>query len=90
MNVFNLDSRTRILLLKMVLAGIVGASVFSGIRTTYLLGELNEKHKAAVKLAKLNNKVVKRFMELAPDEVCMKIYDEFAFDVVTLGFEEES
>jgi hypothetical protein len=89
MNIFGLDEKKRILLLKTVLLGAGGAALFIGTKSAYELGSLQEKYKKAMKLAKLNNQVVQRFVELAPDEVCQKVYEEFAFDVVTLGFDDE-
>ncbi len=82
MNSFNLDDKTRIMLLKMSIVAISGSMLtlwWGASRYIKALEKTRDKYR---KYLKLESDVLERFMELAPSEISKKINDEFQFDVI--------
>jgi hypothetical protein len=88
----DLDDKTRIILLK-GLVGVGMAGTFANLFFLWKMEKLVEKTaKEATHFArqlKIAAKIIKRFSDMTDDEINTKIYDEFAFEWVTLGLEED-
>jgi hypothetical protein len=91
----SISKDTKITILKIAVLAAGGACVASalGLRDMekqyrILLLQKNEKYQELFRDAKLNHKMLMRYVELGGPELAEKIKNEFEFDVVTRHIED--
>jgi hypothetical protein len=89
----DLDDKTRIILLKgLVGVGMAGtfANLFFLWKMEKLVEQVSKERNHFAKQLKIAAKIINRFSDMTDDEINTKIYDEFAFEWITLGIEDDS
>jgi hypothetical protein len=88
----DIDDKTKIILLKIVVAmGAAGTltNLFFLQKMYKLLEKVSQERSYFARKLIFASKVIGRYTELADDEISEKIYNEFAFEWVTLEFDNE-
>lgn len=71
--------------------GVLSGACFAGsvmlFRAAQTVGALEKSRQSSRNLASLQHRIIKRFMELTPEEIGSKVVEEFGFDVVTLNID---
>jgi hypothetical protein len=78
---------TKISIFRSLTMALAGSVITQSLGYSITMKALEAQSRRNLKLAQLNNRIVKRFAELAPLEVSDQVRREFEFDLIALNLE---